>query len=161
MALDTGIADIIVTGDFNLNILNSPSARKIISLFQQFSLYQSIDQPTHFTENSTSLIDIILVSNRNNLVLSGVGDPFLNQDIRYHCPIFGLYKFSKPKFKSFVRHIWRYDLGDYNLLRQKASTFDWDSLQDDDINKYANSLNTTINAIAGECIPNKEIRRYK
>ena len=57
-----------------------------------------------------------------------------------------------------MRHIWRYDLGDYNLLRQKASTFDWDSLQDDDINKYANSLDTTINAIAGECIPNKQIR---
>ena len=158
LALDTGIADIIVTGDFNLNVLNFPSARKIISLCQQFSLYQSIDQPTHFTENSTSLIDIILVSNRNNLILSGVGDPFLNQDIRYHCPIFGLYKFFKPKFKSFVRHIWRYDLGDYNLLRQKASTFDWESLQDDDINKYANSLNATINAIAGECIPNKQIR---
>ena len=80
LALDTGIADIIVTGDFNQNVLNSPSAKKIISLCQQFSLYQSIDQPTHFTENSTSLIDIILVSNRNNLILSGVGDPFLNQN---------------------------------------------------------------------------------
>ena len=57
-----------------------------------------------------------------------------------------------------MRHIWRYDLGDYNLLRQKASIFDWDSLQDDDINKYAKRLSATINAIAGECIPNKQIR---
>ena len=32
LALNTGIADIIVTGDFNLNVLNSPSARKIEGL---------------------------------------------------------------------------------------------------------------------------------
>ena len=38
LALDTGITDIIVTGDFNLNVLTSPSARKLISLCQQFSL---------------------------------------------------------------------------------------------------------------------------
>ncbi|MES9994044.1 MAG: reverse transcriptase family protein [Candidatus Thiodiazotropha sp.] len=158
LAIDTRIDDIIVTGDFNLNVLNPQSARKIDSFCQQFSLYQSVDQPTHFTENSYSLIDIILVNNKNNLILSGVGDPFLNQEIRFHCPVFGIYKFSKPKFKSFLRHIWRYELGDYDLLRQKASAIDWDSLQDDDTNKYANNLNTTINALASECIPNKHIR---
>ena len=66
--------------------------------------------------------------------------------------------FSKPKFKSFLRHIWRYEYGDYNLLRQKASSTNWDSLQDDDINKYADNLNIAINTSATECIPNKQIR---
>ncbi|MES9991692.1 MAG: reverse transcriptase domain-containing protein, partial [Candidatus Thiodiazotropha sp.] len=158
LALDSGIADVIVTGDFNLNAFSPRTARKIDSFCTQFSLYQSIDQPTHFTENSSSLIDLIMVSNKDNLILSGVGDPFLDQEFRYHCPIFGIYKFSKPKFKSFVRHIWRYEYGDYNLLRQKAASTDWNSLQDDDTNTYANNLNITINTIAGECIPNKEIR---
>ena len=124
LALDTGIADIIVTGDFNFNVLNPQTARKIDSFCTQFSLYQSVEQPTHFTENSYSLIEIILVSNKNNLILSGVGDPFLDQELRYHCPIFGIFKFLKPKFKSFLRHIWRYEYGDYNLLRQKASSID-------------------------------------
>ena len=73
-------------------------------------------------------------------------------------PNFRVFKFSKPKFKPFLRHIWRYEYGDYNLLRQKASSIDWDSLQDDDVNKYANNLNITINTVAGECIPNKQIR---
>ena len=72
-------------------------------------------------------IDIILVSNKNNLILSGVGDPFLDQELRYHFPIFDIFKFSKPKFKSFFRQMWRYEHGDYNLLRQKASSIDWDS----------------------------------
>ena len=115
MAVDTDIADIIVTGDFNLNVLNARTSRKIECLCSQFSFYQSIDQPTHFTENSSSLIDIILVRNKDNLLLSGVGDPFLSQDLRYHCPIYGIFRCSKPKIKSFSRHLWYYDRGNFNL----------------------------------------------
>ena len=35
---------------------------------------------------SSSLIDIILTNNENHLLYSEVGDPFLNQEVRYHCP---------------------------------------------------------------------------
>ncbi|MCG7870185.1 MAG: hypothetical protein JAY74_27935 [Candidatus Thiodiazotropha taylori] len=158
LAVDTGISDIIVTGDFNLNMLNVRTSRKIESLCVQFSFYQSIDQPTHFTENTSSLIDIILVSNKDHLLLSGVGDPFLNQELRYHCPVYGILKFSKPKFKTFLRHVWYYDRGNFDLLRDKASNLDWESLQDTDINVYADNINTAINSIASECIPNRQIK---
>ena len=62
LAVDTGISDIIITGDLNLNLLNPQTSRKIYSLCTQFSLFQSVTQPTHFTENSSSLIDVILVT---------------------------------------------------------------------------------------------------
>ena len=88
LAVDTDISSIIVTGDFNLNVLNQTTLRKIEHFCTQFSLHQSVNQPTHFTEHSSSLIDILLVSNKDNLILSGVGDPYLNQVIRYHCPIY-------------------------------------------------------------------------
>ena len=68
LAIDTGISD--VTGDFNFNFLNSQSRRKLDSLCTQFSLYQSISQPTHYTEHSSSLIDAILISNKDNLLFS-------------------------------------------------------------------------------------------
>lgn len=115
LAVDTGITDILITGDFNFNILNPQTARKIESFCTIFSLYQSIKQPTHFTENSSSLIDIVLVSNKDNLIITGVGEPFLNQEIRYHCPVFGILKFTKPRQKTFTRHIWSYDNANYNL----------------------------------------------
>ena len=141
MAVDSpGISEIIITGDFNLNLLNPQTARKINSICNQFSFYQSIIQPTHFTENSSSLIDILLVNNKNYLIVSGVGDPFLNQEIRYHCPIYGIFKFSKPKLISFTRHIWQYDQGNYELLHNKAALFDWDHIKDNDINIYANNI---------------------
>ena len=105
LAVDSGVNDIIITGDFNLNMQNVQSARKITSLCEQLSLVQSIEEPTHFTETSSSLIDLLLVNNNEHLILSGVGDPFLHQDIRYHCPVFGVFNFRKPKCLSFKRRI--------------------------------------------------------
>ena len=79
LALDTQINNIIVTGDFNLDMLNNNTSRKVSELCEQFSLYQTITEPTHFTENSSSLIDIILTSDKSNLIYSGVAEPFLHQ----------------------------------------------------------------------------------
>ena len=158
LAVDTDISDIVVTGDLNLNVLNPLTSRKINSFCTQFSLYQTIHQPTHFTEHSSSLIDILIVSNKKHLILSGVGDPFLNQEIRYHCPIYGIFKFSKPKVKFFLRHICNYEQGNYVLLREKASTLDWNSLEDNNIDVFADNVNTVINSLASECIPNKHVR---
>ena len=76
LAVDTGISDVIVTGDFNLNMLNVRTSRKIESL----CIYRSIDKPTHFNENTSSLIDIVLVSSKDHLLLSGEGGPFLTRN---------------------------------------------------------------------------------
>ncbi|MCG8032214.1 MAG: endonuclease/exonuclease/phosphatase family protein [Candidatus Thiodiazotropha taylori] len=158
LAIDTGIADILITGDFNFNYLDLQTRRKIDSLCTRFSLHQTICQPTHYTEHSSSLIDIILVSNKEHIILSGVGDPFLNQQMRYHCPIFGILKFAKPRLKSFDRHIWDYKNGNYHLLREKASAIDWNSLIHENVDIYSNNLKNSILSIAKECIPNRTIK---
>ena len=109
LVVDTCINDIIITGDFNYNMLNAHTSNKIKSIFGQFSLTQTINNPTHFTEHSSSLIDIILTHNETNMVYSGIGDPFLNQDIRFLCLAFGILNLTKPKVKSYTRHTWSYD----------------------------------------------------
>ena len=81
LAVDTGIADIIITDDFNLNVINPSSANKILDICKQYNLHQLIKELTYFTEYSSSLIDLILVSNLQSIDLSGVGEPFLSQDI--------------------------------------------------------------------------------
>ena len=158
LAVDTGTSDIIITGDFNFNVLNSQTKKKIDSLCTQFSLHQLLTDPSHFTEHSSSLLDLILVSNKEHLILHGVGDPFLDQQLHYHCPIYGFCKFSKPKAKAFTRHIWMYNNGNFGLLREKASSIDWHALENDDISLYASNLNSTILSLTKECIPNKSIR---
>ena len=64
-----------------------------------FYLNQVIEEPTHYTERSSSLLDIILTNNNDHLLTSGVGDPFLQQDRRYHCPTYGILQFVKTKTK--------------------------------------------------------------
>ena len=92
LAVDTGIKDIIIAGDFDFNMLSSNSSHKIKAICEQFSLNQVIEEPTHYTEHSSSLLDIILTNNNDHLVMSVVGDPFLQQDRRYHCPTYGILK---------------------------------------------------------------------
>ena len=136
----------------------SPSpARKINSLCTELAFHQLVDEPTHYTETSSSVIDLILVHNPNNIVTSGVGDPFLEQTVRYHCLVFGLIKFTKPKIKSYRRQIWKYDQGDYQLLRTKAVETDWNSLRDNNLDTYAANISNHIRLIVKECIPNKVV----
>ena len=115
-------------------MLNTQLSVKIRDLCKQFSLKRVINEPTHYTEHSSSLLDVILTSNKDHLILSGVGDPFLTQDVRYHCPVYGILNFRKPKCKSFVRRTWSFDQGDYTLLRDKASTTNWEDMYDPDVN---------------------------
>ena len=70
----------------------------------------------------------------------------LDQNIRYHCPVFGIPKFTK-----------RGDRGDYNHMGALASTTNWHSLQDDDVDIYALNLTNKILHIAKECIPNRVV----
>ena len=69
-AHNTNIYDIIITGDFNYNMI-SGNSNKIKDLLQQYNLTQLIDSETHFTETSASLIDLIMVRNTNTILKSG------------------------------------------------------------------------------------------
>ena len=89
------------------------SSRKIETLCQMYNLSNIISEPTHFTESSSSLIDLFLVTNKNHILLSGVGEPFLGQNIRFHCPIYSVYLTlikqlptnMKKKFGCMIREI--------------------------------------------------------
>ena len=157
LASDSGIHDIVITGDFNFNMFNSQSSRKINSICEQLSFSQMIQEPTHFTEHSSSLIDILIVSNKRHVINCGVSDPFLHQDTRYHCPIYGILIFCKPKRKAFKRRIWKYEQGNYDLLRQTAAETNWNSLRHNDINIYEQNIKEYILSLIDSCIPNKVV----
>jgi len=64
---------IICMGDVNIDLLNprGAHARLLDTVMSLFSLRQIIDTPTRITESSSSLLDIILLS--NDMVVSGSG----------------------------------------------------------------------------------------
>ena len=144
-------------GDFNYNLLNLQSFKIIIALCTKFYLFQTIEEAAYYTENSSSLIDLLLGSNKNSLLLSGIGDPFLNQDIRYHCPVCGILQFAKLKCKTFKRHIWDYEKENYESLREQASLIDWPALDDDNIDTYSENITSKIVHLAKDNITNRNI----
>ena len=55
LASDTGIAEIVVMGDFNLNMLHQHIQTKIKNICQTFNFTQIINEPAHYTETSSPL----------------------------------------------------------------------------------------------------------
>ena len=115
-AFNTNVADILITGDFNYNMLSNDN-NKLKDLMYQYNLKQIITEPTHFTESSSSLIDLFLIRNDTNILHSEVIDPFIPDQVRYHCPILLLLKFLRPVSKTTQRKIWKYAQADFNLYR--------------------------------------------
>lgn len=75
LAVDRGLNDIIVTGDFNYSLLSLKMSREVISLCSQLAFHQSNNRP---------LIYIIPMHIKNHLMLSGIGENFLGQSLSSH-----------------------------------------------------------------------------
>ena len=138
-------------------MLSTQSLSKIKGICKQFSFTQitCIKTPSQFTELASSLIDIILTNNETHLLYTEVGDIFLNQEICYHCLIFGILNFTKPKCKSYLCHTLSYDQADYNFLREKAATTIWESIYHQDTNRHVKKIKEHIIDILKVCIPNR------
>ncbi|KAG5894933.1 hypothetical protein JTB14_030955 [Gonioctena quinquepunctata] len=62
---------LIMSGDINIDFLTPNRGLELcVGLLNSFSLYQVVNEPTHFTPRSKTLIDIICVSDIN--LVSGV-----------------------------------------------------------------------------------------
>ena len=158
LAMDSNIKDVFITGDFNLDTQKAATNQKIINICQYFNLDQLIVEPTHFTENSSSILDLAFTTNKCNILASGVGDPFLEHNIRFHCPIYFVLNFRKIVTPVLRRHIWLYDRGDYQAFSQNIIETNWESLKNNDIDIYATNLTDKISELAQKNIPNKTVK---
>ena len=86
-----------------------------------------------------------------------MGDAFLDQNIRYHCPIYAIFNFDKHKQLCYKRNIWQYDNGNYDFLKQYVNKFDWLSLKSDNVNIYAENVTSKILEFCKCTIPHKTI----
>ena len=159
-ASNSNIPDVILTGDFNINCYQQTS-NKILDAIHNYGFTQLINDFTHYTENSQTLIDLMIVSKRENVLTSGVLDPFFPDSIRYHCPILLLLNFRKHNFQSFKRQIWRFKDGNYNLYRNLLASVSWNIVIDDqfdnDVDSITDEFSNKILEIAKKCIPNRQI----
>ena len=116
-----------------------------------------IVEPTHFTEGSSSIIDLIFTSNKSSILLSDAGDPFLDQMLSNHCPVYFVLSYHKAPTPISTRHIWLYDRGDYQSFARDLHETNGELLKDNDIDAYAKNIIDRITALAKQHIPNKTI----
>ena len=81
---------------------------------REFILTQLISEPTHFTKDSSSILDLLLVHNKTNVLSSGVIDPFTPEQVCFHCPTIVLLKFLRSQTAAYKRRAWHYKLVDYD-----------------------------------------------
>ena len=156
-AYNTNIDNIIIAGDFNSDFMNVNHS-KMKNLIASYNFNQVITDPTHFTENSRSLIDLIICKNVRNVLTSFVSDPFIPDLVRYHCPVVVVLKFIKPKQHVYKRHIWLYDRGDYENFRRIINSSNWDTIiNPNDLESTANLITDAIINAAKTSIPNKYV----
>ena len=80
LAIDSNIKDIFITGDFNLDMIKATTNKKNNNICQYFNFYQLIEEPNHFTETSSSIIDLVFTSNKKTIYFQAeLVTPFLNK----------------------------------------------------------------------------------
>ena len=91
-------------------------------------------------------------------VLSKVLDPFLEQHIRFYCPIAASFNFVVPKTRSFTRRIYKYNALNYNTLHSSIQSTDCQNPFDPNIDIFTQKFTDTISSIINKCVPSKLVR---
>lgn len=118
----------IIMGDFNIDHLklNTPALNFLNSnVVEPFALTQVIEEPTRITENTSSLIDLVLTGAPENIKTTGVVDV---PGISDHSLVYFSYALKKPKYKP--KMITRRDLKSFKeeaFVNEVAETV-WDDV---------------------------------
>ena len=106
-------SNFVLRGDFNINCNNHshPYFNQLCNLIDSFSLVQVVPEPTHTSPSgSTSLIDLVMISNSSMMSSCSVLPPLGSSD---HNGVRVSLKWKlNNTARSNSRRIWRYDLAD-------------------------------------------------
>ncbi|VDI25694.1 Hypothetical predicted protein [Mytilus galloprovincialis] len=149
---------IICLGDLNKNFMSDlPSNIRDIIFIN--GLINIIDKATHFDTrtSSSSLLDPILVTD-SIPVLDKDTIP-IDRGISDHDGTYVTIDCGFSKSRTYIRSIWDYKRGDYDLMKQKVLNTNWENLISDasDVHVAATNFTNTFINIASACIPTREV----
>ena len=132
--------------------MNSRKSTNLHYILQSFGLKQLINDPTRITKTTSSLIDVILVSKGIQTSYAGTLDPICSD----HCPVYVHIKNFNHRLHAYKRTVWKYDSGDYHLLRHTIQNSDW-NMMNLDIDAQVFKITENISCAAAIAIPSKEV----
>jgi Endonuclease-reverse transcriptase len=153
--------DLILLGDFNINLNCNTNVQRNVrnyykNMLENLSLFQIVKSDTHNPQNSSSLIDHIIVSNINKVI---VNDQCSFSGISHHDMIYLIYncKIEKEKEKSFKFRDFN-NQNKINEFQEKIVGLSLDNFyQTDDVDIKLDFIENVLNDATSEIFPEKQI----
>ena len=117
------------------------------------NLFQLVSEPTRYSENTASLLDLIITDSPGYVTDVQVHSPIANLD---HCIVSCRILFEFSKDKPFTRQIWDYSCARYGALNDALKGYIFDN--DDDINTRVEKVTRFILDTTKMYIPCKSVR---
>ena len=148
--------EIIVLGDLNCNLLCScPEANALFDFISTFSLNQIVEKPTRITENSKSLIDVIMTTSKIFVNLSDV----LTCSISDHNLIYVVLSLKTPRVKPSYVTIRSYANYHAEQFVENLTFVPFHVISVfDDFDDQVDTFNTLFSEILNEHAPVKRIK---
>ena len=116
------LKNLLLTGDFNIDLISSPNHPQLSSIQYKFGLKQAVTSPTRESATSATLIDHIYVSEH----LPNTSD--------HNSVLLRLNKTTTPPSKSHRRKIWLYKKADFDEANSTLQCLSADSFPSEDVN---------------------------
>ena len=156
LARNTGIMNIIITGDLNADPQTDRRAKTSLDCFLTINhLTQHINEPTRITPTRASILDLI-ISNAPNLVNSTTVVPPVHTND--HCTITGTIKFVISRPKAYSRKMWNYKDTNFNYFRTELDQTSWeDCFITGDIDTAVETWTSKFIEVRDRCISHKQV----
>jgi len=146
--------NIVFLGDLNEDQLRNNNT-KLKQFMTLNTLRNVITDPTRVTNNSSTLIDPIIISDNFNEIHSGVIDtPDYVSD---HKATFLFSSLVYNHSKSIKRKVWLYKQADFDKLNDLILKEDWQFIINEDTNTATELFTNKLLNLMQQCIPFKEI----
>jgi hypothetical protein len=118
-------------------------------------MVQLVNEPTHIVDNTANIVDIIITDSPGYVKSIDLLPPLGSR----HASVYLEFEITYPRDKSFKRHIWSYDKGNYDLLNVAIGRYSWNNilLEDEDIDCKTERWTNAYLSLCKEDIPNREV----
>ena len=154
MASFSGYDSVILLGDFNINLLGSDADLSKFKNFLQYSnLIQYVEQPTHFTDHSQTLIDVICSDlSVSNTVVDYI--PSLSSHAFLTCEL-QIKKTSPPPRRFTFRPLKNMN---FDRFVMDIESIDWDAMSlVSDVNEMVSQFNYAVISVFDRYAPMKSM----
>ncbi|XP_062581833.1 uncharacterized protein LOC134243596, partial [Saccostrea cucullata] len=152
-ALDTEMK-LFLLGDFNVNML-APGNNTFKNLLLQLNLSNVVLEPTNFTTDIGTCIDLVLTNDPSKVKSVVVDEPICSS----HSPVSIEISFQTYKQHAFKRTIRNYDNANYQGLNNDLQNVNWDEkvFTSNNMNDVYENFTCTYLTLVDKHIPKKQI----